>query len=133
MSRREQFQDWLAQNARGEGVSACGIGFPSKTWICACLSPDVPAPAVEAAMRCIADTFEVAGLHHMPALEQRWVFEKQVVFCARRPDKTFLAVFCENQGQTDERYVRRMMEEFKTFQPVERTAEAAPPDPDQTE
>jgi hypothetical protein len=118
MTHREQYNEWLAGNAHGNGLTGCAIGFPNKTWICASLSETLEVPAMETAMRCLADTFDVAGLHHIPSLEQKWTFEKVAVFSARRPDKTFIALFFDNTEATDGERIRQIIEDFKGFQPL---------------
>ena len=117
MHHREPFNDWLARNARGEGLTGLGIGFADKTWLCASWSASLEIPAMETAMRCLADTFDVAGLHRIPALEQKWTFEKTRIVCARRPDKTFIAIFAVNSDEADPARIRQLVEEFMAFQP----------------
>ena len=119
MTPREQFKEWLARNLQDSGWLGCGLGFSDKTWYCLPLSESLEVAAMETAMRCLADAFDVAGLHHVPSLEQKWTFEKRRVFCARRPDKTFLAVFLENQEDPDFARVRKLIDEFKLFQSTE--------------
>lgn len=125
MKHREQYKEWLAQNAQGHGLAGCAIGFSNKTWLCASLSDTLEIPVMETAMRCISDTFEVANLHHVPSLEQKWTFEKTVLFCARRPDKTFIAIFSSHTDDVDLTRIRQMIDDFKSFQP---TADNLPSD-----
>ncbi len=126
MTQQDQYHEWLAVNAQGSGLLGCAVGFPSKTWICVSLSEALEVPAMDAAMRCISDTFDVAALHHIPSLEQHWAFDKIALFCARRPDKLFLALFADIQAIDLDR-ARQVIEDFKIYQPL--NSPAAPPNP----
>jgi hypothetical protein len=117
MKDSKPYHDWLVQNARGEGFTGLGIGFADKTWLCVSLSETLEVPAMDKAMRCLCDAFAVIGLHRVPAAVQKWTFAKALIFCERRPDNAFIAIFTTNNDEVDPARIRQLVEAFKGFQP----------------
>lgn len=115
MNEREQFKHWLARQTQAPGLMACGLGFSGKTWFCLSSRDDYPVPALETAMRALFETFEVAHLHRIPALELEWQFARATVYAVRRPDRVFVALFFAAPAPET---ARGIIEKFKTFQPA---------------
>jgi hypothetical protein len=96
---KDSLSNWLEQNARIPGVLACAAGFPDKTAYGLSYSELFPRASLETVWRSLADTFEVAALHHLPAQHLRWIYANTQLYCARRSDRVFLAVLLENQPE----------------------------------
>ena len=114
MTPSDQLQSWLASQAGIAGLLACGVGFSNKTCICASASDAFQGPAMNLAMRCLSDSYDVAGLHKISAAEQRWVYHNVIILCARRPDRHFIALFL-SAGAPDMTRAARVIEEFKAM------------------
>ncbi len=116
MIARDQLQLWLAQRLPLPGVLAGGLALPDRTTVPCAIAPDYPPNALDTALRCAADAFEVAALHRFPAIRSRWVFGQAEVHCLRRPDKYLLAVFLSRQTPTvDPACLEVLFEEFRNL------------------
>jgi hypothetical protein len=113
---KEFVSQWLEQSSRIAGVLACAAGFPDKSTHSISYSEQFPPKSLESVWRCLADTYEVASLHHIAAQHQRWIYEHTQVYCARRSDRIFLAVILENHSQkVDLAGVERLFNQFKSL------------------
>jgi hypothetical protein len=106
--------DWLSQNCRVKGVLACGIVFPDKTNLSLSCGPDFPTELLEKAWRCVADTYEVAQLHHFSPTSLHWVYPQGHLYSLRRADRiTFNAFLKADASAVDIGAVQALFTEFK--------------------
>ncbi len=113
MKTREHFEQWLKSQANARSVLAMGIVLPDKSCLALPLSPQYPAPALEQALRPLADAFDVASLHRIAPQYIRWIYSDAQVYCARRPDRHLLAVFLPREVPAAD--AEAIEDIFKTF------------------
>jgi hypothetical protein len=113
MIARDQIQLWLAQRLPLPGILAGGMALPDRTVVTCAIDPRYPPAALDNALRCAADAFDVAALHRFQAQRSRWLFDQVEVHCARRSDKHLLAVFVDRRdSDAGPRGLDALFEEF---------------------
>jgi hypothetical protein len=96
---KEQFNEWLKQQAQVAGLQACGLRYPDQSTFTEVRDLGFTREGLENAWRGVADTFEVLKHQQSPALHLRWVFEQSVLDCLTRPDGIVLMVFTTRKPQ----------------------------------
>lgn len=110
----EVINQWFEQSAPFDGILACGMRFAdqsaaSKTW-----SDAFGETAMENALRCIADFFQVLQLNRIPPARIRWVYQGALLHCERRQDGTCLGVFtAKDSAVFDNEGLERFFSEFQ--------------------
>jgi hypothetical protein len=89
---KEMVNLWLSKNARLPGVLACGVRYNDKVCFTQTWSSQYKADALENALRCVADAFQVFQLNRFGFGCVRWVYENAFIYCARRKDGTSLTL-----------------------------------------
>jgi hypothetical protein len=115
---REHYRLWLTEHLDISGLLACGVGFVDKSSVSFSCLDQWPPAALEVAMRCLSDAFDVAHLHRIGAQEQRWDFEHARIHCVRRPDKIMLALFV-SKAEPGGAGLEKMQQEFIAFHPLD--------------
>lgn len=106
-------KNWVMSNTGSLSVLALGIYGVDKTGFIQPCSGDWPAPGLENAWRCVAETFPVLQLNRFPTARFRFVFGDAVVHCERRRDGTCLGIFARRQnGICAEDELERLLAEF---------------------
>jgi len=96
----ELINQWFEQSSPFQGILACGVRYSeqsasSKTW-----ADGFSEMAVENALRCVADFFQVLAMNRIPPARLRWVYEGALLHCERRQDGTCLGVFTTKDVET---------------------------------
>ena len=113
---KELINHWVARRTQVRGVLACGVRFPDKTSITQSWSPDFPAPALDNAWRCASDAFQVLKINFFPNERVRWVYEKAILYCARREDGICLGIFTAKDPKAfDAASIERLITEFRVL------------------
>ena len=109
-------QQWLAERTQITGVLACGIRFPDKTSLTQSWSNEFPVESLENAWRCVSDTFQVLKINFFPNEQIRWVYENAFLYCGRRYDGIFLAIFtCKDPDVFDQENIEQLIVEFRAL------------------
>jgi hypothetical protein len=90
---KELINQWFEQSDPFEGILACGIRHPDQTAVAKTWADGYTEVAVENALRCVADCFQVLQFNRIPPGRIRWVYQGAFLQCERRQDGTCLAVF----------------------------------------
>ena len=110
---KETLHQWLARRTQLPGVLACGVRYPDKTSFTQTWSADFPAQALDNALRCMSDAFQVLKINFFPHERARWVYEHAFLYCARRDDGICLGIFTAKDPQAfDAAAVEYLVEEF---------------------
>ena len=113
---QDLLNEWLTQKSHVKGILACGVVFPDKTNLSFSSGPEFPAELLEKAWRCVADTYEVAQLHHFSPTILHWGYAQGHLYSVRRPDKITFNVFLNSDAQSvDVSGVQALFAEFKTL------------------
>jgi hypothetical protein len=96
---KEQWNQWLLDQARVSGLHACGLRHADQSVFTLSCSPAFPPEHLDNAWRCVADTFQVLKHHRIPAVHLRWVFEHALFYCLNRSDGMGLMVFTSRKAQ----------------------------------
>ena len=116
----ELINQWFEQSAPFEGILACGMRYSDQTTASKTWSDAYGETAMENALRCIADFFQVLQLNRIPPSRIRWVYQGALLHCERRQDGTCLGVFTsKDPAALDNDGLERF---FSEFQAVARTA-----------
>jgi hypothetical protein len=111
---KELSNQWFEQSSPFQGILACGIRHPDQSAISKVWSDGFTEMAVENAMRCIADFFQIVQLNRIPPGRVRWSYEKAFVYCERRADGTCLSFFTlRDPAAVDLDGLERMFGEFQ--------------------
>ncbi len=111
---KEVTNRWLARNAKGKGVVACGILYSDHTTSNHTASPQFPAESVDNSLNCLANAFQFLKQQQMDGDQMRWVFENFFLHAATREDSACLGIFTsKNEEEYDPAVVNRMVSEFK--------------------
>lgn len=120
---KETLNLWLSRHARLPGVLACLLRYPDGTVFAQAWAEGFAGGSFEHVARGLADTFQVLQFNRLPAVHLRWVYQRALLYCARRPDGTCLAVFTTREGdQTDPLALQEL---FRGFQSADLAPSAA--------
>ena len=112
----DQINQWFEQSAPFHGILACGVRYSeqsasSKTW-----SDGFSEMAVENALRCVVDFFQVLQMNRIPPARVRWVYQGGLLHCERRQDGTCLGVFTAKEADAvDLAALDRFFAEFQAL------------------
>jgi len=110
---KESLGQWLSQRTRLRGVLACGVRFPDKTSLTQSWSPEFTESSLENAWRCASDAFQVLRGNSFPNERVRWIYEKAILYCARREDGICLGIFTtKDKGTVDAAEIEQLIAEF---------------------
>jgi hypothetical protein len=72
--------------------------------------------AVENALRCVVDMFQVLQLNRIPPGRLRWVYHGAYLHCERRADGACLGVFLSKEAEAvDHTGLERCFREFRAL------------------
>lgn len=97
---RELINQWLSQQGSLRGLMACGLRYPDETVFIPSISASFPQEKVGYALRCLADTFQVLKLNHLPSQYLRWIYQNALLYCVKRADGVFVAVFTSREADS---------------------------------
>jgi hypothetical protein len=97
---KELFNRWLAEHTHIPGVLAAGVRFPDQTSVMQAWSPRFTTQALENALRCMSDAFQVLRINFFANERVRWVYENAYLYAARRDDNIFLGIFTTKGSQS---------------------------------
>jgi hypothetical protein len=115
---KDVVRQWFEQSAPFEGILACGVRHPDRSTVTKAWADGFNDLAIDNALRCVADLFQVLPLNRFPQGRVRWVYELAVLHCERRDDGICLAVFTARDGgdaRTNLTDLERMFGEFQTL------------------
>lgn len=113
---KELINQWFEQSSPFQGIQACGIRHADQSAISKVWSEGFTEVAVENAMRCVTDFFQVLQLNRLPPGRVRWCYARAYLYCARRPDGTCIGFFTlRDSASVDLDGLERMLEEFQTL------------------
>src|SRR5687767_438390 len=107
-----ELKNWVMGNTDTLGVLALGIYAADKTGFIQPCAGGLPAPGLENAWRCVAETFPVLQLNRFPTARFRFVYGDAVVHCERRRDGTCLGIFAVKGHQFEQDELYRLLNEF---------------------
>jgi hypothetical protein len=113
---KEMINQWFEQSAPFEGILACGLrhtdqSAATKTW-----ADGFTEMAVENALRCITDVFQVLQFNRIVPGRIRWVYQGALLHCERRGDGICLGVFTRRDVSTvDQAGLDRFFTEFQAL------------------
>ena len=90
---KELVNHWFEQSAPFQGILACGVRHPDRSAISKTWADGFSEMAVENALRCVVDLFQVLPLNRLPPGRVRWVYQGALLNCERRADGTCLGIF----------------------------------------
>jgi len=115
---KDQVNQWFEQSVPFEGILACGVRFPDQTSATKIWADGFEDVAVENALRCVVDGFQIVQMNRINPYRLRWVYSGAFLYCERRQDGTCLGVFT---AKTIESTGREELERFfGEFQAVAR-------------
>ncbi len=97
---KELINQWFEQSAPFEGILACGVRYPDQSAAAKTWADGFTEVAVENALRCVVDCFQVLQLNRIPPARIRWVYQGALLHCERRLDGTCLGVFTVKESES---------------------------------
>ncbi|MDB6024355.1 MAG: hypothetical protein JWM68_578 [Verrucomicrobiales bacterium] len=111
---KEVTNRWLARNAKGKGLVACGVLYSDQTTVNHTASPQFPVEALDNTWNCLANAFQFLRQNQNDGEQMRWVFENFFLHGAIRGDNACLGIFTsKSEEEYDPIVVNRMISEFK--------------------
>src|SRR5690242_14979802 len=113
---KEVTNRWLARNAKGQGVLACGILYSDQTTSNHSASEQFPSPALDGAWNCLANAFQYLKQNESQTEQMRWVFQDFLLHGAIRGDNACLGILTsKTEAEFDPALVNRMVAEFNAI------------------
>ena len=113
---KDLINQWFEQSVPFEGIQACCVrhvdqSSTSKSW-----ADGFEDLALDQALRCVSDVFQVLQFNKAPQGRLRWVYENALFHCERRPDGACLGIFTLRDEQSfDHEGLDRMFTEFRSL------------------
>jgi hypothetical protein len=115
---KDLIKNWLLQRRRVPGILAYGVRFPDKTALSESFAREFPAPALENVWRCLSDTYQVLGLHRIPAIRMQWSYQNGALWSSRRNDGIILGLFtAKKPTDADHQGIEQLFAEFHALRP----------------
>lgn len=113
---KEFVNQWFEQSAPFQGILACGIRHADQTAISKTWADGYTEMAVENALRCMADFFQVLPLNRIALGRVRWIYQGALLHCERRADGACLGVFtAKDESSIDGDGLERFFLEFQAL------------------
>ena len=113
---KELVAHWFDQSAPFEGILACGVRHLDRSTVTKSWSDDFTELAIDNALRCVADLFQVLPINGVPSGRVRWVYQNGLLHCERRADGPCLGIFTvRNESAFDATGMERMFQEFQAL------------------
>ena len=113
---KELVNQWFEQSAPFQGILACGVRHPDRTALSKTWADGFTEMAVENALRCAAEFFQVLQSNRILPGRIRWVYQRALLDCERREDGTCLGVFTSgNKSSVDLGGLERIFSEFQSL------------------
>jgi hypothetical protein len=112
-------KQWFEQSAPFQGILACGVRYADRTTVTKAWADGFTELALENALRCVADLFQVLQFNRISPSRVRWVYQGAFLYCERRPEGTCLGVFTPgNIEAVDLDGLERFFGEFQALAPA---------------
>ena len=113
---KELVSQWFEQSVPFEGILACGVRHLDRTTVTKSWSDGFTELAIDNALRCVADLFQVLPINRLPAGRVRWVYQNGILHCERRTDGPCLGIFTgRDESAFDLSGLERMFQEFQAL------------------
>ena len=113
---KELINQWFEQSAPFEGIQACCIRHADQSSVSKNWANGFDDLALDNAMRCISDVYEVLPFNQSPPGRLRWVYERALLHCERRADGVCLGIFTlRDEQKFDRDGLGRMFAEFQAL------------------
>ncbi len=115
---QEHIHNWLTDKMKLPGVLACGIRSPDRRTFTRSMSPQFQPVALEAAFRCVSDTFQIMNSNRFPTGFVRWVFENYLLYSFARPDGHCFGVLTRRaaESQLKPELLDQLVAEFQNLE-----------------
>jgi hypothetical protein len=116
---KELINQWFEHSAPFQGILACGIRYPDCTTATKTWADGFAELALENALRCVVDLFQVLQFNRILPTRVRWIYQGALLYCERRPDGTCLGVFTNGNAEAvDLNGLERFLGEFQALAPT---------------
>lgn len=113
---KELISQWFEQSTPFEGILACGIRHLDRSTVTKSWSDGFTELAIDNALRCVADLFQVLPINRLPTGRIRWVYRNGLLHCDRRADGPCLGIFTvRDDSAFDAVGMERMFREFQAL------------------
>jgi len=113
---KDMVNQWFEQSAPFEGILACGLRHTDQSAAMKTWADGFTEMAVENALRCIADVFQVLQFNRIAPGRLRWVYQGALLHCERRGDGICLGVFTRRDvSAVDQAGLDRFFSEFQAL------------------
>ena len=113
---KELINQWFEQSVPFEGILACGLRHLDRSTVTKSWGEGFSELAIDNALRCVADVFQVLPANRIPQGRVRWVYQHAALHCERRADGVCLAIFtARDEGVCDTAGLERVFGEFQTL------------------
>lgn len=113
---KELFSQWFDQSAPFEGILACGVRQLDRSTVTKSWSDDFTDLAIENALRCVADLFQVLPINRVASGRVRWVYQDGLLHCEHRSDGPCLGIFTvRDESAFAAAGLERMFQEFQAL------------------
>ena len=113
---KELVSQWFEQSAPFEGILACGMRHLDCSTLTKSWSDGFTNLAIDNALRCVADFFQVLPINHVASGRVRWVYQDGLLHCERRSDGPCLGIFTvRDEFAFDAAGLERMFQEFQAL------------------
>ena len=112
----EIINTWVKEKVQSDGVLAVGVRYSARQTFALSNAKDFPNAALEGALRCLADTYQVINSNRLPLGRLRWTYGHAVVHAAMRADGICLGLIARKEPPTLENdRLEKFMAEFETL------------------
>lgn len=113
---KDPLSNWIARLAGEPEVQAAAVLRPDRSCVTSADEEGRQNEALAQALKCLADTFDVAGVHRMAPEQMRWIYEQSLVYCMRRSDGALLGLFLKhgNPSAPEPGWMNRVTREFNS-------------------
>jgi len=113
---RGMVKQWFEQSAPFEGILACGVRHSDQSAMVKTWTDGFTEVAVENALCCVVDVFQVLQFNRIASGRIRWVYQGVLFHCERRGDGTCLGVFTGREtSRLDLAGLDRFFNEFQAL------------------
>lgn len=113
---KEFVSQWFDQSAPFEGILACGVRHLDRSTVTKSWSDGFTDLAIDNALRCVADLFQVLQVNRLASGRIRWVYQNGLLHCERRVDGPCLGIFTVREPSAfDAAGLERMFMEFQAL------------------
>lgn len=113
---KDLVNQWFEQSAPFEGILACGVRHADLSAVAKTWADGFTEMAVENALRCVVDVFQVLQFNRIAPGRLRWVYQGALLHCEKRRDGTCLGIFTgRDVANVDQVGLERFFSEFQAL------------------